>query len=66
MTPPRVQPSRAKARDDWTVTPTQAILGRRIGFRHHWSHWASGLTFMFGIGIIQGIKIGRHPRRRAR
>jgi hypothetical protein len=37
----------------------------RIGIRHHWFHWASGLTFMLVIGILQGIKIGRHSRRRA-
>ena len=57
--------SKTRARHTWTVTPVQVVLGRRIGFRHHWRHWAGGLAFMYAVGVVKGIKIGRerYPRR---
>ena len=66
MTPTSMHAIKTRAGDSWTVTPIQSALGRRIGFRHHWWHWATVLTFVFMIGIVQGIKIGRRPRRSAR
>ena len=62
MTASTAQPKPARIKDHWTVTPVQAVLGRRVGFRNHWLHWACGLSLMFVVGLAQGIKIGRHRR----
>jgi hypothetical protein len=62
MTASTANPKQARPRDQWTVTPVQAVLGRRVGFRNHWLYWAVGLSLMFVVGLAQGIKIGRHRR----
>lgn len=54
----------AKRSQAWTMTPVQATLGRRVGFRNHWKYWASGLGAAFVAGILSGIKIGHQIWRR--
>lgn len=51
--------SKPRARNSWVVTPVQAIIGRRVGFRNHLPHWAGGLAFMYVAGVVTGRKIGR-------
>ena len=50
MTASTAQPKPVRIKDHWTVTPVQAVLGRRVGFRNHWLYWASGLSLMFVVG----------------
>lgn len=63
MTASTAQPKQARAQDHWTMTPVQAVLGRRVGFRSHWLYWVIGLSLTFVVGLVQGIKIGRNRRR---
>jgi hypothetical protein len=48
------------------MTPVQATLGRRVGFRNHWKYWAFGLGCAFVAGILSGIKIGQQVWHRRR
>jgi hypothetical protein len=54
--------SRARTAPVWVVTPTQAVLGIRGGYRHRVYRWVGGLAFGLAVGVVQGMKIGRHPR----
>jgi hypothetical protein len=65
--PEEVLVSRRRLRHGWTITPVQAVIGRRVGFRYHWAHWIIGLALMYVIGVAKGFKLGRDRRaRRAR
>jgi hypothetical protein len=45
----------------WTVTPVQAVIGRRFGLRYQWKYWAGGMASAWAAGLVWGIKIGRRP-----
>lgn len=55
-----------RVRNEWTMTPVQALLGRRVGFKSHWKYWATGLTCAFAAGTASGVKIMRQVRDRGR
>jgi hypothetical protein len=58
----RVAGHKRAARHGWTVTPVQAVLGRRFGLRYQWKYWAGGMASAWAAGLVWGIKIGRRPQ----
>ncbi len=51
--------SKSQARQSWTLTPVQGVIGRRVGIRYHWIQFVGGLAVVYVIGVVKGVKIGR-------
>lgn len=62
----RRQVTATRRSNEWTMTPLQAMLGPRVGFRRHWKYWATGLSGAFVVGTFSGIKIGHQAWRQRR
>lgn len=59
---PATNGTKARTSSSWMVTPTQAVLGRRMGIRLPGFFRAGllALAYVFGVGL--GFKIGHHSR----
>jgi hypothetical protein len=60
--PEQAPVSKRRLRSGWTITPVQAVIGRRMGLRYHWVQWVVGLVLVYVIGIAKGFKLGRDRR----
>lgn len=54
--------SKARASSGWMVTPTQAVLGRRMGIRPPGFVLAGLLALASVVGVVLGFKVGHRPR----